>query len=79
MFVTGMNSENCKLGCDLRIDLGWEGANGEGEGSLMGCVLVGQKCIRSAHVKSASTCLVYEGRILVKTRYLKARQMRFEK
>jgi hypothetical protein len=38
MFVTGMNSENYKLGCGLRIKLGWEGANEEGERSLMGCV-----------------------------------------
>ena len=50
MFVTGMNSENYKLGCDLRINLGWEGANQEGERRLMGCVLAGQRCIGSVHV-----------------------------
>ena len=37
------------------------------------------KVYRKCSCKLASTCFVYEGRILVKTRYLKARQMRFEK
>jgi hypothetical protein len=45
------------------------------DGMCIGRTKVYKKC----SCKSASTCFVYEGRILAKTRYLKARQMRFEK